>query len=123
MARLLKQWLELSQAEGSAIEAASWSRVSELQAGKAALQKSIVETQEKWVRESPGEFDDPATRPFRVEVGRLISLEARNAELLATQVRRAQTRQAMLNEVNRNVGKIRRSYVRHQPPTVLQCYS
>src|SRR5579863_8318937 len=112
MARLLEQWLALTQAEGGAIETAQWMRVSEIQSDKAALQKSIVETHEQWMRETPQDFADPTKHPFRVEVGRLISLESRNSELAATQMRRAQMRQQMIDEVNRNVKKIRGSYVR-----------
>ena len=123
MARLLEEWLALTQAEAGAIQAAAWARVSEIQAGKSALQKSLVETHEKWSRENPQELNSPAGHPFRAELGRLISLESRNGELVAAQMRRARVQQETLNLVTKNLGKIRKSYVAPPSPTVLQCYS
>ena len=119
MAVLLEQWLEFTQAEGIAIESAAWSQVREIQARKAALQKSLAEVERSWRRENSGAVQ----KPFRAEVGRLISLETRNAELLSAQLRRAEAEQESLNDAALNLHKIQRSYVRQPLPTAWQSYS
>jgi hypothetical protein len=116
---LLEQWLQLTRAEGVAIEAADWAKVREIQAGKAALHKSLAEVKRRWVRENSGE----SQKSFHAEVGRLISLETRNAERLNLQLRRARAEQDSLNDAVRNLHKIQRSYVRPPSPTAWQSYS
>jgi hypothetical protein len=124
MARLLEEWLQLTQAEGAAIQSAAWSAVKEIQARKTELQKSLAEAELNWAAENPGDTSGvPAPKPFRTEVGRLISLEARNAELLAAQLRRARAQQEALDQAYRNLRKIQRSYARKPLPTAWQCYS
>ena len=119
MAVLLEQWLQFTEAEGVAIESAAWSRVREIQSRKAALKKSLAEVELRWLREN----SSAVPKPFRAEVGRLISLETRNADLLAAQLRRAQAEQESLNDATRNLHKIQRSYVRRQLPAAWQSYS
>jgi serine phosphatase RsbU (regulator of sigma subunit) len=123
MAMLLGQWLEFTLAESSAIAAAAWSRVHEIQASKAELQRTMIDTQERWAKENPHGENSPSAYPFRAEVARLISLESRNAELVAAQQRRARARQEIMEQVQRNLRKIRGSYVNLPPTPVLQCYS
>jgi hypothetical protein len=77
----------------------------------------------KWVAENPPVAGNLAPKPFRAEIGRLISLEARNAELLAAQMRRARAQQETVDNAWRNLRKIQRSYVRKPAPTAWQCYS
>jgi hypothetical protein len=119
LAVLLEQWFQFTQAEGAAIESAAWAEVREIQARKAALQKALAEVELRLGRENSG----AARNTFRATVGRLISLEARNAELLAAQLRRARAQQESLNEAERNLHKIQRSYVRRSVPTAWQSYS
>ena len=82
IARLLEQWLQLTRDEATAIQSASWPALRDIQSRKAELQKSLSQAEKNWAAENPGE-----PKPFRAEVGRLISLVARNAELLAAQMR------------------------------------
>ena len=110
---LLAQWLELTQAEGGAIRSASWTRVSEIQSQKAALQKSFDHAREKWAVENPA---GALLNAFQTEISRLLSLEERNKTLLAAQMRRARAEQESLHEARRNLAKIRRSYIRKQDP-------
>jgi uncharacterized protein involved in exopolysaccharide biosynthesis len=121
---ILEQWLQLTQEEGAAIQAAAWPAVRRIQARKAALRKSFTEAARKCAQEdaaaSPG---NPAPRPFRAEAGRIISLLTRNAAALAAQVSRARARQESLDQANRNLRRIQRSYVRLQPPTAWHSYS
>lgn len=119
MALLLEQWLEFTQAEGAAIQSAAWAKLRVIQARKADLKKSLAEAEARWVRENSGAVQ----KPFRAEVSRLISLETRNAELLAAQLRRAQAQQESLNDAGRNLRKIQRSYVPRTLPTAWQSYS
>jgi len=119
LAVLLEQWLQFTREEGAAIQSAAWSTVREIQTRKAALKKSFAETELRWVRENTGLVQ----KPFRAEVGRLISLETRNAELLAAQLRRARAQQASLDHARKNLGKIARSYICAPLPTAWQSYS
>jgi len=124
LAKLLAQWLELTRAEGGAIQAAAWARVSEIQSHKAALQKSFDETREKWAGEYSGRVPAAAKAdPFRAELGRLLSLEERNRALLAAQLQRVQTEQGSLDQAYQNLRKIQRSYTRKPYPTAWQCFS
>jgi hypothetical protein len=113
MAKLLAQWLELTLAEGVAIQAAAWARVNQIQSSKTALQKSFDAVREHFAGENP----------FAAEVRRLLSLEERNRALLAAQFQRAQSEQDSLDQSYRNLRKIQRSYVRQQPVTVWHCVS
>jgi hypothetical protein len=121
ISKLLEQWHQLTQQEGGAIQSASWTRVKRIQSEKARLQKSLAAAQSQWVRQNPG--PNPDASPFRAELARLISMEARNAELLAAQVRRAEAQRQSLDHAYRNLRRIQRSYIRKQPPIAWQCYS
>jgi hypothetical protein len=121
---LLKQWFELTQAEGAAIENAAWRTVAEIQARKDALQNSLNEARQKWVSENPGlSPNSAAANPFRAEIARLISLETRNADRLAAQRNKAHERQVALEQSFRNLRKIQRSYVHGPSPALLHSYS
>jgi hypothetical protein len=124
LAGILEQWLQLTQAEGAAIQAALWPAVRRIQARKAALREPFTEAARKCAQEDaaagPG---NPAPRPFRAEVGRIISLLSRNGAALAAQLNRARARQESLNQAARNLRRIQHSYVRPQPPTAWHSYS
>ena len=109
---LLEQWRQLSQAEASAIQSAAWPRVNQIQAEKNALRRDIAVVM-------PGASE---AQPFRAQIAQLISLEARNAELLAAQLRRAQASQQMIDQTGQNLRKIKRSYIRRNY-SEWQCYS
>src|SRR5260221_14546670 len=85
MERLLEEWLQLTLAECEAIQSAAWPRLKEAQAAKFKLRGPISETLAQWKRQG-ATGSDPAARPFRVEVDKLLALEARNGELLAAQI-------------------------------------
>ncbi len=124
LAGILEQWLQLTRAEGAAIQAALWPAVRRIQARKAALRKSLIEAArtcaEADAAAGPG---NPAPGPFRTEVGRIISLLTRNGAALTAQLRRARARQESLDQADRNLRRIQRSYVRPQPPTAWHSYS
>jgi hypothetical protein len=121
IAHLLEEWRTLTQAEGVAIRSAEWPKVQEIQSRKVELQKSLNAAEANWAAENPEA--KTAAKPFRAEVGRLISLEARNAELLAAQLRRARMDQEKLEQAGRNLRKIKSSYTRRMSLTAWQCYS
>lgn len=120
MAKLLEQWLRLTQAEAGAIQSAAWPVLREMQAAKIPLQTRLTQVRAKWESENSG--NDTSKHPFHAELGRLISLETRNSELLAAQVRRAQAEKESLKEAVHNLRKIQRSYVA-KPPEAWVCYS
>jgi hypothetical protein len=113
LAGLLEQWLQLTQAEGAAIQAADWTKVREVQATKARLQPAITETKNKF----------PGTIPFPAQVGRLLSLETRNSELLAAQVRRVSAEKTSIDQAQKNLRRIQRSYVPRARAAAWNCYS
>lgn len=105
--------MQLSQDEGAAIEAANWAKVAEIQAAKARLQPLITQQKSQFT----------GANPFTAQVGRLLSLEARNTELLATQIRRAVTEKASLDQSQQNLRRLRHSYVQRHGAPALSCYS
>jgi uncharacterized protein involved in exopolysaccharide biosynthesis len=124
LAGILEQWLQLTRAEGAAIQASAWPTVRRIQARRAALRKSLTEAARTCAEEDaaagPG---NPAPRPFRAEAGRIISLLTRNGAALTAQLSRARARQESLDQANRNLRRIQRSYVRPHPPTAWHSYS
>jgi uncharacterized protein involved in exopolysaccharide biosynthesis len=124
LAGILQQWLQLTREEGAAIQTALWPAVSRIQARKAILRKSFTDAVQKCAAEDaaagPGK---PASKPFRAEVGRIISLLARNGAALAAQLNRARTRRETLDQTKRNMRRIQRSYARSHPSTAWHSYS
>jgi hypothetical protein len=111
--KFLGQWFELTQAEAGAIQTAEWTEVRDIQFAKAELQKSLSAAREKLMAEENGGLLAPKTDdPLRKELGRLVSQENRNAELLAAQMRRARAEQEKRAESLRNLRRLQRSYGR-----------
>jgi hypothetical protein len=111
--KFLGQWLELTQAEAGAIQTAEWTEVREIQSAKAELQKSLTAARERLMaEESGGMFAPKADDPLQAELGRLVSRENRNAELLAAQMRRVRAEQEKRAESLRNLRRLQRSYGR-----------
>jgi len=106
---LLRRWFELTQEEAGAIQSAAWSNVRQIQSAKGALQPTLTAAVEKWTLEN-GRGALSGNHPFRAEVNRLLSLESRNAALLAEQVRRAKLEKAQRAEGLRNLRLLRGSY-------------
>jgi hypothetical protein len=122
-AKILEQWLQLSQAEAGAIQRAAWADLKEIQAAKTHLQKDLAQARKKWEAENAGNtLSNSGKHPFHAELGRLISLATRNGELLAAQLRRAHAKRDSLNEAIRNLRKVQRSYSA-KARGVLNCYS
>lgn len=122
-AKILEQWLQLSQAEAHAIQSAAWASLKEIQTAKTRLQEELARARKKWEAENPANaLSAPGKHPFHAELGRLISMATRNSELLAAQVRRAHAKRESLNEAIRNLRKVQRHYV-FKPKAVLNCYS
>jgi hypothetical protein len=112
IAELLDQWLQLTRAETGAIENGTWPSLREIQTAKVSLQKRLGEAREKWQAENPGKLvAGPVKHPFYAVIGRLLSLETRNAALLAGKLRRAHTKRESLKEAARNLRKVQQSYV------------
>lgn len=112
MAELLDQWLQLTRAETGAIENGTWASLRETQAAKVSLQKRLSEAREKWRAENPGKLvAGPVKHPFYTVIGRLLSLETRNAALLAGKLRQAHAKRESLKDAARNLRKVQQSYV------------
>jgi hypothetical protein len=123
MAGLLERWLKLTQAEAGAIHYATWPALREIQAAKASLQKLLNDAKERWTRENPGRASAPRDEhPFFHVICRLLSMEARNEELLAARLRKTQTEKQSLDESARNLRNVRQTYA-SKPSGIWNCYS
>ena len=98
---LLQQWLALTKAESEAIQSSAWTELSGIQSRKAALRQPLAEAFALW---SPGEI------PFQNELGRLIALESRNAQVLTDRRQQAHEQQLALERASQNLRNVRRSY-------------
>jgi len=104
LSALYEQWRRLTQSEGQAIEAASWTQVEQYQAAKARLQPRITEVSQR--------LEAPAhARQFRAVVEGLMELERRNSALLQRQRRAAEQHQQELDRTSRNLRQIHKSYL------------
>lgn len=120
--QLLGHWRRLTDAEAGAIQSAAWAALREIQSSKSALQSTISAALEKWSAEHDGVPANTDKHPFRAEVGRLLSLETRNAELLAAQIRRAKAEKQTLADTLRNLRRLSRSYG-EKPAKAWESYS
>jgi hypothetical protein len=123
IAGLLDQWHRLTQEEAGAIQYATWPSLRKIQSAKAALQTRLTHAREKWASENPGQTLTAAgSNAFRMVIARLLSLEARNAELLAAKLRGAEARRESLNEAVRNLRNVHQKYSL-KPAGALNCCS
>ena len=119
--QLLGHWRKLTDAEAGAIQAAAWAALRDIQSSKNALQATISAALEKWSAEN-GVPASAGNHPFRAEVSRLLSLETRNAELLAAQIRRAKAEKQTMADTVRNLRRLRLSYG-EKPAKAWESYS
>jgi hypothetical protein len=123
MAGLFERWLKLTQAEAGAIENAAWSALGEIQAAKDSLQKLLSDVKLKWNSENPRRASSPPEEnPFYPVICRLLSMETRNAELLASKINEARATKKSLDDAVRNLQNIRQSYA-VKPAGLWTCYS
>jgi hypothetical protein len=118
---ILQQWLQLTREEGAAIQSGLWPDVRRIQARKVVLREAFTAAARKCAREDVS--GGRTQKPFRAEVGRIISLLTRNGEALAGQLRRVQARRKLLEQAKRNLRRIQRSYLRPRQPTAWHSYS
>jgi Tfp pilus assembly protein PilE len=109
-------WEKLTQTEGAAIEREDWPKVSECQQSKQGLQKQIIHLTEAAQAECIEIGQDPKAfeRDMRRIINTLISLESRNAELLAGRKQAAEARKLELEQSAHNLRRVQKSYA---PPT------
>jgi hypothetical protein len=111
ISKLLGQWLEFTEAETAAIQSSAWPSLHEIQKAKSGLQTSITAAMGELAREGKSDaVSGRADHPFRTEVNRLISLEARNSQLLSVKYRAALNEKKSRDHAIRNLRKVRRSY-------------
>ncbi len=112
---LFQQWQLLTEEEGGAIAAGSWSQVENYQSAKARLQPRITEVSRRL---------DAATfeHHFRAVINDLMEMERRNDGLLQEKRRVAKEQEHTLDRTQRNLRQIQKSYI---PPsrTHWQSYS
>lgn len=109
-------WSQLTQAESAAIEASDWARVAECQSSKQVLQKQIISLTESAQAEciETGLNSTHFERDLRPIINSLISMETRNAELIAVKRQAADVEKLGLDQASNNLRRVQKSY---SPPT------
>ena len=111
ISRYLDRWLHLTQLESKAIERADWSELSDIQTAKAALQRPLRTSLEEWNARSSSAESNGASEPFfRKMVDHLLTLENKNADLLAARKQAALERKHLAEQAARNLRLVRDSY-------------
>ena len=106
IASLLQEWGRLTEAEGKAIEAGSWNNLANAQADKRSLQGRLSELLANEESFSGGDFKSD----FKLEVRRLLSMEAQNAGLLSKAFEKLREIQGGLEKTARNLRRVQGSY-------------
>lgn len=111
-----QSWEQLTQTEGAAIAGDDWSRVHECQHNKQGLQKKIIHLTEAAQAEciEAGHDTKVFERDMRRIINGLITLESRNAELLAQRHAVADVAKAELEQSANNLRRVQKSYA---PPS------
>lgn len=109
---LYENWRALSEAEGEAINAGDWDRVNRCQDEKQHLQERIIKATESLQKEAVAQGLNPkrTERGLRPIVERLIALELRNQELLASRRQAAEAEKAALERSGRNLRQVHQAY-------------
>ena len=118
ISRLFETWLTLTKAESEAIRRADWEEVKVIQARKKQMQEEITLAHETLSRTDP-QFETP----FRAHLGRLVSMENKNASLIEQQSRQNTQDLANLEQNHKNLQRIRNSYLRSHSRSDWQCLS
>ena len=105
---LYEKWVALTEEEGFYIMERDWERVRRAQSGKAQLQVAITEAHGRWRIESPG--SDFSESPFRAQIGKLISLENRNAAFLSDVRKQCESERQRLEQSQQNLHRVRKAY-------------
>lgn len=111
-----QSWEQLTQTEGAAIQGDDWSGVHECQQTKKDLQREIIHLTEAAQAEciEAGHDTKIFERDMRRIINNLITLESRNAELLAGRRAVADVAKADLDQAAHNLRRVQKSY---SPPT------
>jgi hypothetical protein len=111
------EWQRLAEAEGKAICAGDWMRVSDCQRALQELQARIIRASDQacveWAR--PGVDRAEKENKVRATVRSLIELEWRNQALLDVHRRDAQEEMNRLEEAGRTLMRVRRTYAPARP--------
>lgn len=106
------EWEQLTQAESAAISGGDWTRVAQCQSEKQKLQKQIISLTESAQAEciETGLDAKHFERDLRPIINNLISMESRNAELIATRRHAAEVERIELDTASSNLKRVQKSY-------------
>ena len=109
---LYEDWRILSESEGSAIASSDWDRVAQCQEAKQQLQDRLIVATEALQKEAVAQGQNPkrTERGLRPIVERLIQLELRNQELLASRRQAVASEKAELEKTDRNLRQVQHAY-------------
>ena len=105
---LYEEWRQLSEAEGSAIQSASWSRVLLCQSRKSDLQRQILAIMQ--ADGAPPLLREDWIEPFRPVIAELIELENRNSRWLADSRAGMEKERGTMERRHRNLKQLRQAY-------------
>jgi DNA anti-recombination protein RmuC len=115
---LLDQWLALTRAEASALDAGDWLSFKRLQTEKTSLRQGLDQVVND-CRARGLNFSEQ----IRSKVGRIESLLTRNGSRLETRRKALRRSQDALDQVRRNLHRIRSSYAQPAGRALWNSYS
>ena len=110
---LLTEWRRLTERETHAILAGDWKGVSDQQSRKQQLMQEIAQLKASARTADSARASGLEGRSLDSLVAELMTLEARNRDLLSTQHQNAQVELHRLNRTARNLQGVRRAYGRN----------
>lgn len=122
--RLHLRWQCLTREEGTAITAADWNLVIQLQTTKKHLRQEMTAAEQHLREEAQrcGADEAEHRHEFRPIVEVSIQMESRNRDLVATQLQQARAQYQETNHAILNLRQLHHAYV-HKPNSVWQSYS
>lgn len=122
--RLHLRWQCLTREEGTAIAAAEWNRVIQIQTTKKNLRQEIAVAEQRLREEARrcGADETAHRHEMRPILEVSIQLESQNRDLLATQLEQAHAQQQETNHAILNLRQLHHAYVQ-KPNSVWQSYS
>jgi hypothetical protein len=111
---VLDQWRYWTGLEASAIQLSDWTGVAQAQHAKASLQAAIAKLnaacEQEWQLDPRSALASRSR--MRARISELLALETANQEALAASHAAARQRQSELQNANRTLGQVQRSYAR-----------
>lgn len=108
IASLLKNWLELTQAECHALQVSRWQDLSHIQRSKVTVQQLLADAIDRWKLEN---LEEAETSPVRHAITRLLELESHTSDMLAVRKREVREKILLLEQALYDIRNVRPHFV------------